>query len=567
MRLSGSSLGPCYWLTVLGALETTAVRLHVIVCLGWFLAFGAVHAADGQQQLWPDLPEVLLKDAQAVMYMNRPYQLMEHLEAAATEASLSITPLKTSIAQRVYRARQLNGIDLSRPGMLLWRKGRAPLIGIIPIADRDAFLKDFGRVRFGSALMIRVGENQGTTVYKQNTEQGMIEYRLLIRDQTAYLGRSAAECNLLSQIELQEDPDAPMYTFYIDKPFDFMPRINDWFGPSVKPMEVELKSLFASEYDLLLQQIESCALTIDVDVKKALHVDFKVKPAKDSTLALWANRQQNQSSRLLPLMKFDKSSFAIYGNVSWSGGIKELGNRVAKIIERYAGDDASLSNVAKALAAWTALLDRRGAFANVLHLQALNEQLQISGLGIHEQARAIELLGYQQILDRYFSADVMKKKSVIVGDLESIGGKQSYWKSSPGPFTDNRWWELSMAADAHVLESWGVGDQKPISERALDMFEGLEKSVSPIGEAGVLVAHINAHNILREISNLSGSIGFQIDDAVVHGFLQLDNDRNIIVGVEFSLKDVAKAIGASDWIAVLRHFDQLFQNNKKTQEP
>ena len=543
------------------------MRLLLVMCLGLALGCGSLQAADGQQQLWPDLPEVLLKDAQAVMYMNRPYQLMEHLEAAATEASLSITPLKTTIAQRVYRARQLSGIDLSRPGMLLWRKGRAPLIGIIPIADRDAFLKDFGRVRFGSALMIRVGENQGTTVYKQNTDQGMVEYRLLIRDQTAYLGRSAAECNVLSQIELQEDPEAPMYTFYIDKPFDYMPRLADMFGPSVKPMEVELKSLFASEYDLLLQQIESCALTIDVDVKKGLHIDFKVKPVKESTLALWANRQQNQSSRLLPLMGFDKSSCAVYGNISWSGGVKEIGNRVAKIIERYASDDPNLSNVAKALSAWAALLDRRGAFASVVHLQAIKEQLHISGLGVHEQARAIELLGYQQILDRYMSSDWLQQKDVQVGDLESIGGKQSYWKSSPAPFSEQRWQELNMAADAHILESWGMGEQKPISERSLDLFDGLEKSVSPIGEAGVLVAHVNGHNILREISNLSGSIGFQIDEAVIRAALQLDNDRNIIVGVEFSLKDVAKAIGASDWIAVMRHFDQLFSNNTKTQKP
>ena len=538
------------------------MRSFILVCLVLTCLPTVLCSADNkQQQFWPDLPEVLLKDAQAVMYMNRPFQLMEHLETAATEASLSITPLKSAIAQRVYRARQLAGIDLSRPGMLLWRKGRAPLVGIIPIGDRDAFLKDFGRVRFGSALMIRVGENQGTTVYKQNTEQGMVEYRLLIRDQTAYLGRSAAECNLLSQIELQEDGEAPMFTFYIDKPFDFLPRLESVLGPSAKPMELEVKSIFGSEYDLMTQQLESCALTMNVNEKKELETRFSVTPVKDSAMALWANRQQNQSSRLLPLMGFDTSSFALYGNISWSGGVKELGNRIAKIVERYSIDDANLTNVAKALSAWCSLLDRRGAFAGVAHLKAENEQLQVYGLGAHEQARAIELLGYQQILDTYVSTDA-EKKDVSVGDLEAVGGNQSYWKSAPGPFTKELWHELSMAADAHIIESWGIADKKAISERALNVFEGLEKSVSPVGEAGVVIMHVNLHNVLREISNLSGSIGYQINEAIVTGSLRLDNDRNIILGVEFSLKDVAKAIGASDWSAVVRHYEQLLDNVK-----
>ena len=532
------------------------VRSFCLICI---CALVGVTASESNDSKWPDLPAVLLKDAQAAMLINRGHHLLDQFEDSATEASVSISPFLRLIAQHIYRAQDLSGIDRARPALLLWRKGRAPLIGIIPIKDRDAFMQGFGRVLVGNSMMIRVGENQGTTVYKQNTDQGMIEYRLLIRDSTAYLGRSAAECSLLSEIKLEEETSSPAFRMYIDKPFEFLPHLRDYFSPSKSALEAELKSLVSSEYDLLLQQVKSVTLTLDVDVKRRLQVELKIQPQKESVLELWVTRQQNQSSRLLPMMNFENASVSLYGNISWAGGLKENGNRVSKIIERSAKTDSPKALIAKSLASWAALLDRQSSFAHTLHFKALEVgKLDVFGVGVTEQARAVELLSYQQVLERYLQSEVLKEEGVRVGDLVSVGGQQSYWKTAPGLLEADVWNELNLAAESHIIQSWGGPDKAILQERALNIVERLDQSVSPIGEAGVVVVNIKLHNLLREISNLSGSIGYKINDAEINGSLSLDNDRNLVLAVNFKLPEVAQAIRSSDWTAALLKLEQLF---------
>lgn len=533
------------------------VLLKLLVCLS---LSSTLSAADQDVSLWPPLPESMLRDAQAAMFMNRPRALLDSLEKSATEAGVAIDPVHNFIARRLYRSNLIDGIDFDRPAMFLWRKGRAPLVGIIPISDREAFLKSFGRVRVGNSLMIRVGENQGTTVYKQNTDQGMVEYRLLIRDNTAFLGRSAAECNLLSEIKLSEEASSPMYRFYIDRPFDFLPRIEDFLGPSVDPLEAELKSLIISEYDILLQAIRAINISVSVDVKQNLQCRCLVVPQKESGIELWAARQQNQSSRLLPLLDFDQSSLAIYGNISWAGGIKETGTRIAKFMERYAGEDNDI--VAKALSAWAALSDRQAAFADCVHVKARGVgDLDVYGLGVHEQARAVEMLGYQQILEKHLATTSLSVEQTVVSDLQSVADLQAYWKQRPTLKAESLWQQLCLATDAHLLYSWAQNDKKVISQRAAVLNEGLDTSVSPIGEAGIVVAHMHLHNLLREISNLSGSIGYKIDEAEITAALRLDNERNLVFGLDVPLTKTAQSIRACDWTAVVERVEQLIDES------
>lgn len=558
------------------------LRLHLLPVL--LLLTLLPTQLQAEESPWPPLPETMLKDAEAAMFINRPRQLIQNLEDGGTEAGVAVDMSLSLISQQVYRSWSLAGIDLDRPAMLLWRKGNAPLTAIIPISDREQFTANFGRVLDASAMMIRVGEDAGTTVYKQNTETGSVEYRLLIRDNTAFLGRSAPECKVLSEITLQEETSAPMYRFYIDSPYDFFPRISDQLGISTDPLESEIKNLIASEWDLLLQQINDILITASLDARQRLDLRCRISPVTDSTMALWASRQQNQSSRLLSLLDYEKSALAVYGNINWAGGIKEMSARIAKFVERFGKDDAAVTH-ARALSAWGNLFDRQGAFAQCLHLRTTKPgELDVYSIAAQEQPRAIELLGYQQIIDTYIAAfsnkqledeeptDTPGKDDDVgdadavgmarVSDLESVGAQQAYWKSSvlPGGSTS---YQLVMAADAHRIDGWGFGGKEAISERSLAVAKQLDQSVSPIGHAGIVVAHVKLHNVLREISNLSGSLGYQIDEAEITASMSLDNDRNIIFKLDFPIADVARSIRASDWTAVMQQMTRLFQQNSK----
>ncbi len=535
---------------------TVPRSLLIVVCL---VCTTLVLQGEDNDSMWPPLPEAMLKDAEAAMFINRPRELIGNMEKSATEAAVAIDDIFQALANQLYRSRNLDGIDQNRPAMLLWRKGRAPLLGIIPISNREKFLKSFGKVVGVYSQMTRVAENAGTTVYKQNTEDGLIEYRLLIRDQTAYLGRSAAECNLLSELKLQEEPSAPMYRFYIDNPYDFLPRIENAFGQTADPLLAEINNLIAGEWDLLLQQVKNITVEASVDVKQNLSVKCKILPIKESTLALWTDRQQNQSSRLLSLLDFDKSSVAIYGNISWAGGIKETAIRIAKFIERYSKSE-NKKTIAKALSSWGALFDRQAAFAQCLHLRSAEDGvLDIYGIGVQEQARSLELIGYQQILENFMSEKIEEQK-VKVGDLGMVEGQQAYWKTTPF-VGESKWEEVFMATDAHMIESWGMGERKVISKRASGIVEKLDKSVSPIGNAGIVVVHMKLHNILREISNLSGGIGYKIEDAEISMAMSMDNDRRLVFGLDFPLTKVAKSIRASDWTAVVQKLESLLLEN------
>jgi hypothetical protein len=91
--------------------------------------------------------------------------------AAAYNGDLSA--VRSELAQALYRSVSFDGIDLTRPALIAWRTGKAPLLAVIPISDRATFLRSFGAVDIGEAPLVRTGERDGTVIYTQNQPQGL----------------------------------------------------------------------------------------------------------------------------------------------------------------------------------------------------------------------------------------------------------------------------------------------------------------------------------------------------------------------------------------------------------
>ena len=64
---------------------------------------------------------------------------------------------------------QWMGLMLNGQLWLVGVRGSGSLLAVIPLANRDEFLRNFGMVPVNDRLMLRIGERDGTIIYSINT--------------------------------------------------------------------------------------------------------------------------------------------------------------------------------------------------------------------------------------------------------------------------------------------------------------------------------------------------------------------------------------------------------------
>ena len=211
--------------------------------LGWLLAWCLVmatwvpiHGLDWRAPTVSPVPPMLSADAQSWLLINDPFILDEQLDVFARRAGFDTEPLRDQFAQWAYASRDMRGVDLERPSLLVWREGPAPLAAIIPIRDRAVFLDAFGQATTGQSPMVRVGERDGTLIFSQNSVDALWEYRLLVGENTVFLARTAEECRALAaQPPLMTDEKLPpilgeLPTASINEAFrGFWMSMHQWF--------------------------------------------------------------------------------------------------------------------------------------------------------------------------------------------------------------------------------------------------------------------------------------------------------------------------------------------------
>jgi hypothetical protein len=278
-----------------------------------------------QQIPWP----AELSKPVAELHIAHPGRLIEALGAfagrgvgttPATDTSVGTDGVASRIARYLYGCKALDGVDLLLPSRFYWLQD-GQVVAMVPLSDRPAFVKDFIGLPFGSTNLIAIGERQGTLIYAYNGDEAIHEYRMLIRDNTAYLGSSVDECEILAKHPWPlATGDEPTLWYKQERPRPQWPR--SWrLGTEGRWLPGVAQRII----DELYRDIDR--LTVTFQPKRegywVLGCDWQIADA--SVTARWLANQQNQASRLLPiLVEAEPPAVSWYGSFNWSGSLVRL---------------------------------------------------------------------------------------------------------------------------------------------------------------------------------------------------------------------------------------------------
>jgi hypothetical protein len=405
-------------------------------------------------------------------------------EAGRTAAALGQDPgrLRSALARALFGCRSLSCIDLSRPALIARRPGAAPLMVVLPITDRRAFIEQFGADP--DAPLIRTGERDGTVVFTQNAVDGMYEYRVMIGNGVAVLARSAAECRaLLAATPLRAASSAPLtLTMRNARP-----------APVVMP---GLPAALASAAAMLNQigdgfasQVAEMRFELRPDGEDGLAVAARVRCQPDSLLAVWTGNQRNQPSRLLPLVRTPSSAITIAGDIAWQGLGERLGATLGALRPHPAGAETADDS-------WTALwslLDRSGAFAIGVDLVP-GERMGIETRMLLEHRRAPDLL-------TAINAATIAAGGTA-GQPQTLAGFPAFrWAAAQvdgGSAATVAATTIAVATDRHLVQVQST--QRPAEQLAADLTRASLGSGMPEAINAVLMISLDAVAVARAVA-------------------------------------------------------------------
>lgn len=311
----------------------------------------------------------LVGDCLAVLRVNDLLWLERQAAGYAAAAGVDPAGTRGQVAQWLFCTRGLDGIDFNRPALVAWRTGKAPLLAIIPLSDRPAFMSGFGQsARFGPPL-IRIGERDGTTVYSQNTARGLIEYRLLVQNDTAYLTPSVEECRRLADHPwVRTGQPAPVELtckpgFLLSKGDDFPSFDLPAQTVELDPHLVFLLGRFGTGISAdLLAQVATISLEVRPVGEIGVVIEGRIQAHADSALAQVIAVQKNQGSRLLPILRSANTVMSLHGSIAWQGQLDRIGQQLAGVVQAKLGERWTRAVEEAWRESW-ATRDRNGAFA------------------------------------------------------------------------------------------------------------------------------------------------------------------------------------------------------------
>ncbi len=478
-----------------------------VLCLG---AAPRLRASERPAGLADVLPPELAAEAEIVVRIDDPEWLVAKTDALIGSVGGRIAFLRTLIAEGLFHSGQLAGVDLGRPALLAYRGGDAPLMAIIPVRDRRAFLKSFGKARLLDNQMVRINELNGTIVYSQNTMQGLWEYRLLVRERYACLARTAEECQLLSQVELEvRDPAVPLA--FVSRGPTILQLFAGRFG-TLKRLAIEmglfthpLQHFMLEHWCGNIDQIESVSGRILIAEDSIALPQVFVRGRAETPLAFWIGRQHNRASRLLPVVARRDDLFNLHGSIQWQGELEDFGRH---LLERLAGEVPPTAEGAEpvldqereaAIRSYFGLLDRRGAFACAWEMQDTAGGSPMLALRMAcEQQLPHDFLRGQRALDQLFAAVGQHR----VGSLGTLAGKVSYRR--PVAASDVEGAEiLKVAHERHLLAAFAA-QPAAASVAATTMGTILAEDRSPHGAPGIAVLRLHLDAVLARLGAMHG---------------------------------------------------------------
>lgn len=454
--------------------------------------------------------ERILGEAVAVLRINAPHWLDKEAGRFAAALGQDPGPLRAFMARSLFRSHSLQGLDLRRPALLAWRPGLAPLVAILPITSRRAFLDQFGVA--DDAPFIRVGEREGTVVFTQNNNDGLCEYRLKVCDNNiACLARTPKECEDLSKMVLPHvGTEAPLVftakgSWVSDLSAGF--RTSGTLGlPGVSATMPIAPAL--ALWQGLVGQVTEVGLELRPDSADGMHMGFRLKAVPDSLLAVWISNQRNQPNRLLPLVRSPATMVSIAGQVAWQGQGESFGSAIAGLIKPQAGKAWSDTVDEAWTALWT-LSDRNGPFAAAFDLTidpqraaAANPKAQPSAAEVAPAANPFQAIGmeWRSLVEQRRAAEVIAHTNTVTsalagtpGEPLTVVGAQGFrWTSTQG---------LAMAmvgTDRHVVQV--QGNLRPVDQAIAELVQKSQGNAVPDPGTAIVLGAFDASPLARAIA-------------------------------------------------------------------
>lgn len=444
----------------------------------------------------------ILASAHAVLRINDPFWLERELSGFANTAGAKDNQLRSVVAQFLYGARSLIGIDLNRPAIIAWREGPSPMVAIIPIAAglRQQFMKDFGAVGLGPP-MVQMGQRDGTTIFSQVGDKGVSEYRVLVMNETAYLARTPAECvalaamplavinNRLPKLEFEASG-----TFLAGGPGAFQLPTPDVEGAAAQAGVAAL-SYALGAMPALIEQVQSVSCSLAPgQVEDSWLISAHTVARIGTPLAQWMANQRNQASRLLPALTSDSTVATLHGGISWQGELERLGVDLAAEMGPHLGAQRWNQGVEEAWNQQWAILDEQGAFAAAFDLvpAAGGHPSSRSSRFICEQARGAELAALEQTIASALAPD---GQAVVTTEV-AVGERTGLQRALPG---DGRS-AVRVATESHVIEVQSDpprADQPDLPALAADTLLRLQQAGPPVGTPGLFVLRLELTRLVR----------------------------------------------------------------------
>jgi len=452
------------------------------------------------------VPPNPLNDAMIVIRANDLLWCDRQIAAYATAANLDPEGPRHLLAGALLRSRSLAGVDISRPALIAWRDQAAPLLAIIPLSDRRAFIEDFGAdSRFGAPL-VRVSEREGTTVYQQNSPDGLLEYRLLIHNDTAYVASTLADCRRLTGIVLTRIGDgAPLEVHLQGKALTWLQESTAVELPDLTKQDRLLPDVVSllqrygrTAFPRLAEQVARLDVTLRGDGESTLVIEGRLLARSDAPLAQFLAVQKNQSSRLLPLLRNEHTAVAVYGSILWQGQLDRLGQDLAAGVATQLGS----AWTAQAEDSWRrgwALRDRNNIFATVVQVQpqaGKTAGIDVTAITLTEQAQAGDLVVHAQ---RFAQAERAAVRGMDLIEDISVAGLPGWRQAikAGGVVQD----ALQLATGRHSLGIVSsTGRAKAVAENVVPQVL-LDGGQRPEGTAALFAGWIDGGVIARAFAD------------------------------------------------------------------
>lgn len=491
-----------------------------------------------------ELPNAIGGDVVAVIRVDDIAWVVQQFNSALGGNGDLAATARTGLAEVLFNCRTMGSIDDSRPSLLAWRSGDAPLVAAIPVKDRDRFLNEFGGLRHVDRLLVRTGEREGTVVYNQVTPQGTWEYRLMMRDEYAYLARTKEECELLADSPLRIDTDAPPLRVEWRGDFlaagsapDALEAVDAWADPLANGLDsVGGPIVFAllDRWRALLTQISLLQLRLSEGADGEVAIGLACSASSDTPLATWMSRQSNAGSRLLPLVTRPGDVLSLHGTLRWQGELERLGRTLAKELLDTLGRERFTEQMDADLRSYFSLLDRQGAFAMSMGLVEGPDGWNPVVRAISEQPNAADLITLEQALAPLFEAE-----GATPGEFDTLNGLLAYKRveEKGGSAVHS----MDVAARDHRLTA-AAGDAQTALVEARTLIASIGETHPPHGAAGICAIRLNLDAIFKQTVLANGGTAVEIDPLVVDLACRVDEGRRLAMEVSLPLAQIQETV-------------------------